>query len=190
MILPWSKEAKAIKLVKLQQRLYSDLENMPISSIEEVAIFEKENRDNQIDKLLIANHAIRNKFKELSLPKLPNAPGVVLPITDIAGGVTYFSVLLDRHLTNYEEVINRPGYFSDELYFAAQRAHTNLIKAQLRKLSEQLGFPITSYNILRLVTEIRYKQAEQPILVRASDELPIPELEAVAKHFRSDIYIY
>lgn len=190
MILPWSKEAKAIKLVKLQQRLYSNLENMPISTIEEVAILEKENRDNQIDKLLIANHAIRNEFKELSLPKLPRAPGVVLPITDIAGGVTYFSVLLDRPLTNYEEVINRPGYFSDELYFAAQRAHTNLIKAQLRKLSEQLGFPITSYNILRLVTEIRYKEPEQPVLVRSTYELPIPELEAVAKHFRSDIYIY
>lgn len=190
MILPWSKEAKAIKLVKLQQQLYSDLKNMPISSIEEVAILEKENRDNQIDKLLIANYAIRNEFKELNLPKLPQAPGVVLPITDIAGGATYFNVWLDRPLTNYEEVINRPGRFSDELYFAAHRAHINLIKAQLRKLSEQLGFPITSDNILRLVADIKYKQAEQPILVIAYDELPIPELEAVAKHFRSDIYIY
>lgn len=189
MILPWSKEAKAIKLVKLQQQLYSDLKNMPISSIEEVAILEKENRDNQIDKLLIANHAIRNEFKELNLPKLPNAPGIVVPVTSI-NKLTYFNVFLDRPLTNYEEVINRPGYFSDELYFAAQRAHTNLIKAQLRKLSEQLGFPITSYNILRLVTEIRYKEPEQPVLVRSTYELPIPELEAVAKHFRSDIYIY
>lgn len=188
MILPWSKEAKAIKLVKLQQQLYSDLENMPISSIEEVAILEKENRDNQINKLLIANHAIRNEFKELDLPKLPGAPGIVLQNS------TYkcecFHNSLNRSLTNYEKIISRPGHFSEELYYAAHKAHTNLIKAQLRKLSEQVNYPITSDNILRLVADIRYKQAEQPILVRTSDELPIPELEAIAKHFRSDIYIY
>lgn len=188
MILPWSKEAKAIKLVKLQQRLYSDLENMPISSIEEVAILEKENRDNQIDKLLIANHAIRNEFKELNLPKLPRAPGIVVPSS--AYVAECFIALLDRPLTNYEKILLYSSSLSDEFYYAAHRAHINLIKAQLRKLSEQLGFPITSDDILRLVADIKYKQAEQPILVRASDELPIPELEAVAKHFRSDIYIY
>ena len=188
MILPWSKEAKAIKLVKLQQRLYFDLKNMPISSIEEVAILEKENRDNQIDKLLIANHAIRNEFKELNLPKLPRAPGIVVPSS--AYVAECFIALLDRPLTNYEEIVARPDHFSEEFYYAVQRAHFILINAQLRKLSGQVNYPITSDNILRLVTEIRYKQPEQPILVRASDELPIPELEAVAKHFRSDIYIY
>lgn len=188
MILPWSKEAKAIKLVKLQQQLYSDLGNMPISTIEEVAILEEENRDNQINKLLIANHAIRNEFKELNLPKLPQAPGIVVP--DSAYVSQSFIVALDRPLTNYEEVVARPGHFSEELYYAAQRAHINRINAQLRKLSEQLGFPITSNNILRLVAEIRYKQPEQSILVNAGYGLPIPELEAVAKHFRSDIYIY
>lgn len=188
MILPWSKEAKAIKLVKLQQQLYSDLKNMSISSIEEVAILEKENRDNQIDKLLIANHAIRNEFKELSLPKLPQAPGIVVP--NSAYVAESFIALLDSPLTNYEEVVARPGYFSDELHLAAQRAHINLINAQLRKLSEQVNYPITSDNILRLVTEIKHKESEQPVLVGAAYELPIPELEAVAKHFRSDIYIY
>ena len=189
MILPWSKEAKAIKLVKLQQQLYSDLNNMSISSIEEVAILEKENRDNQIDKLLIANHAIRNEFKELSLPKLPNAPGIVLPITDV-DKLTYARAWMYRPLTNYEKILQYSNSFSDEFYYAAHRAHTNLVKAQLSELSEQLGFPITSDNILRLVIDIRYKQPEQPILVRTYDELPIPELEAVAKYFRSDIYIY
>lgn len=189
MILPWSKEAKAIKLVKLQQRLYFDLENMPISSIEEVAILEKENRDNQINKLLIANYAIRNEFKKLSLPKLPNAPGIVLPVTSI-NKLAYFNVSLDSYLTNYEQILLYSSSLSDEFYYAAHRAHTNLIKAQLDKLSEQLEFPITNTDILRLVAGIRYKQPEQPILVRTSDELPIPELEAVAKHFRSDIYIY
>ena len=188
MILPWSKEAKAIKLVKLQQQLYSDLENMPISAIEEVAILEKENRDNQINKLLIANHAIRNEFKELSLGKLPNAPGIVVP--NSAYVAQSFIALLDSPLTNYEEVVARPGYFSDELYLAAHRAHINLINAQLRKLSAQLGFPITDDNILRLVVGIRYKQPDQAILVRTYNELPVPELEAIAKHFRSDIYIY
>lgn len=187
MILPWSKEAKAIKLVKLQQQLYSDLKSMPISSIEEVAILEKENRDNQIDKLLIANHAIRNEFKELSLPKLPNAPGIVVP--NSAYVAESFIALLHSPLTNYEEVVARPGYFSDELYLAAQRAHINLINAQLRKLSGQINYPITSDNILRLVTEIRYKKPEQPILVRKACKLPTLELEAIAKHFRSDIYI-
>lgn len=189
MILPWSKEAKAIKLVKLQQQLYSNLENMPISTIEEVAILEKENRDNQLNKLLIANYAIRNEFKELNLPKLPRAPGIVLTVTDV-DKLTYARAWMHRPLTNYEKILPYSSSFSDEFYYAAHRAHTNLIKAQLRKLSEQLGFPITSDNILRLVTDIRYKQAEQPVLVRASDELPIPELEAVAKHFCSDIYIY
>ena len=189
MILPWSKEAKAIKLVKLQQRLYSNLENMPISTIEEVAILEKENRDNQLNKLLIANYAIRNKFKELNLPKLPRAPGIVLTVTNV-DKLTYARAWMHRPLTNYEKILPYSSSFSDEFYYAAHRAHINLIKAQLRKLSEQLGFPITSDNILQLVTDIRYKQAEQPILVRAYDELPIPELEAVAKHFRSDIYIY
>lgn len=189
MILPWSKEAKAIKLVKLQQQLYSDLKNMPISSIEEVAILEKENRDNQINKLLIANHAIRNEFKELDLPKLPQAPGIVLTVTDV-DKLAYARAWMHRPLTNYEKILLYSSSLSDEFYYAVHRAHTNLIKAQLRKLSEQLDFPITSDNILRLVANIKYKQAEQPILVRTSDELPIPELEAVAKHFRSDIYIY
>ena len=189
MILPWSKEAKAIKLVKLQQQLYSDLENMPISSIEEVAILEKENRDNQIDKLLIANHAIRNEFKELDLPKLPNAPGIVLTVTDV-DKLTYTRAWVNRPLTNYEKALLYSSSFSNEFYYAAHRAHTNLVKAQLDKLSVQLGFPITDDSILRLVNGIRYKQPDQPILVRTYDELPIPELEAVAKHFRSDIYIY
>ena len=189
MILPWSKEAKAIKLVKLQQQLYSDLKNMSISSIEEVAILEKENRDNQIDKLLIANYAIRNEFKELSLPKLPNAPGIVLPVTGV-DKLSYARAWMHNPLTNYEKILLYPSSFSDEFYYAAHRAHTNLVKAQLSKLSAQLGFPVTDDNILRLVAGIRYKQPDQPILVRASDELPIPELEAVAKHFRSDIYIY
>ena len=189
MILPWSKEAKAIKLVKLQQRLYSDLENMPISTIEEVAILEKENRDNQLNKLLIANHAIRNEFKELNLPKLPQAPGIVLTVTSI-NNLSYFNASLNIPLTNYEQILPYSSSCSDEVYYAAYRAHTNLVKAQLSELSEQLGFPITDTNILRLVAGIRYKQPEQPILVRAYDELPIPELEAVAKYFRSDIYIY
>lgn len=189
MILPWSKEAKAIKLVKLQQQLYSDLKNMSISSIEEVAILEKENRDNQINKLLIANHAIRNEFKELSLPKLPQAPGIVVPVANI-NNFSYFNASLNIPLTNYEQILSYSSSCSDEFYYAAHRAHTNLVKAQLSKLSEQLGFPITDDSILRLVNGIRYKQPDQPILVRAFDELPIPELEAVAKHFRSDIYIY
>ena len=189
MILPWSKEAKAIKLVKLQQQLYSNLENMPISTIEEIAILEKENRDNQLNKLLITNYAIRNEFKELNLPKLPNAPGIVVPVTSI-NNLSYFNASLDRPLTNYEQILPYSSSCSDEFYYAAHTAHINLIQAQLHKLSKQLGFPITSDNILRLVTDIRYKQAEQPILVRAYDELPIPELEAVAKHFCSDIYIY
>ena len=189
MILPWSKEAKAIKLVKLQQQLYSDLKSMPISSIEEIAILEKENRDNQINKLLIANHAVRNEFKELSLPKLPNAPGIVVPVTSI-NNLSYFNASLDRPLTNYEQILPYSSSCSDEFYYAAYRAHINLINTQLDKLSEQLEFPITNTDILRLVAGIRYKQPEQPILVRTSDELPIPELEAVAKHFRSDIYIY
>lgn len=189
MTLPWSKEAKAIKLVKLQQQLYSDLENMPISSIEEVAILEKENRDNQIDKLLIANHAIRNEFKELNLPKLPGAPGIVLPVTDVVK-LSYARAWLHNPLTNYEKILLYSSSLSDEFYYAAHRAHTNLIKAQLDKLSKQLSFPITDTNILRLVAGIRYKEPEQPILVRTSDEVPILELEAVAKYFRSDIYIY
>lgn len=189
MILPWSKEAKAIKLVKLQQQLYSDLKNMPISSIEEVAVLEQENRDNQINKLLIANHAIRNEFKELSLPKLPNAPGIVVPVTSI-NNLFYFNASLNIPLTNYEQILPYSSSCSDEFYYAAHRAHTNLVKAQLSELSEQLGFPITSDNILRLATEIRYKEPEQPILLRAVYELPIQELEAIAKHFRSDIYIY
>lgn len=188
MILPWSKEAKAVKLVKLQQQLYSDLKNMPISSIEEVAILEKESRDNQIDKLLIANHAIRNEFKELDLPKLPGAPGIVLQNSTYKSEC--FHTSLNRPLTNYEEVISCPSHFIEELYYAVQRAHINLTKAQLRKLSEQVNYPITSDNILRLATEIRYKKPEQPVLVTETYELPIPELEAVAKHFRSDIYIY
>ena len=189
MILPWSKEAKAIKLVKLQQRLYSDLENMPISTIEEVAMLEKENRDNQINKLLIANYAIRNEFKELSLPKLPQAPGIVVPVTSI-NNLSYFNASLNIPLTNYEQILPYSSSCSDEFYYAAHTAHINLINAQLSELSAQLSFPITSDNILRLVTDIRYKQPDQPILVRTYDELPIPELEAVAKHFRSDIYIY
>ena len=188
MILPWSKEAKAIKLVKLQQQLYSDLKNMPISSIEEVAVLEQENRDNQINKLLIANHAVRNEFKELNLPKLPGAPGIVLQNSTYKSEC--FHTSLNRSLTNYEKIISRPSHFSEELYYAAQRAHINLTKAQLRKLSEQVNYPITSDNILRLATEIRYKKPEQPILLRAAYELPIQELEAIAKHFRSDIYIY
>ena len=189
MILPWSKEAKAIKLVKLQQQLYSALKSMPISSIKEVAILEKENRDNQIDKLLIANHAIRNEFKELNLSKLPNAPGIVVPVTSI-NKLAYFNVSLDKPLTNYEKILPYSSSCSDEFYYAAHRAHINLINAQLRKLSEQVNYPISSDNILRLVIEIRYKKPEQPVLVGAVYELPIPELEAIAKHFRSDIYIY
>lgn len=188
MILPWSKKAKAIKLVKLQQQLYSDLKNMPISSIEEVATLEQENRDNQINKLLIANHAIRNEFKELNLPKLPGAPGIVVPYSACVG--ESFVALLTSHLTNYEKILPYSSSCSDEFYYAVHRAHTNLVKAQLSKLSEQLGFPITDDSILRLVIGIQYKQPDQPILVRTYDELPIPELEAVAKYFRSDIYIY
>ena len=188
MTLPWSKKAKAIKLVKLQQQLYSDLKNMPISSIEEVAVLEQENRDNQINKLLIANHAVRNEFKELDLPKLPQAPGIVLQNSTYKSEC--FHTSLNRPLTNYEKIISRPGHFSEELYYAAQRAHINLVKAQLRKFSEQVNYPITSDNILRLATEIRHKEPEQPILLRAAYELPIQELEAIAKHFRSDIYIY
>lgn len=189
MILPWSKEAKAIKLVKLQQQLYSDLKNVPISSIEEVAILEKENRDNQINKLLIANHAIRNEFKELNLPKLPNAPGIVVPVTDV-DKLSYARAWMHNPLTNYEKILLYSSSFSDEFYYAAHKAHTNLIKAQLSELSAQLSFPITDDSILRLVIGIQYKQPDQPILVRTYDELPIPELEAVAKYFRSDIYIY
>lgn len=186
MYLPWTKEAKASKLFKQHAKLYHELTNFNYHSLPEIRQLQREDNANQLHKLQLANHALRQEFST-SMPyndlyKVPGSPGIVTYSTTEVG------ITLPEYSNAYSGVI-KSKHLRSELISMATTAYFNLLRSELTELSNLIGYTC-EYDSSLVIHEILSQDTYDCLHIKTTfDFASINEIKALAKYHKTDIIL-
>ena len=174
--LPWSKTAKANRLMSKLSTLYHTHLNTPLSPIPEVAELQRESMHIELAKIAHTHYLLRREHIHSYPPssdRLPLSPGIVIPHH------TSVDLAPIRYLHRYSILPQLSPFFQRALHHAN---HVHLTEC-LASLSSELSHTFTHSDALVLVE--RLPLSTQPYFYQG--KLSLADLSVLAAHFKRDI---
>lgn len=177
--LPWSKVAKANRLLSKLSSQYHSLLTQPLSEFPEVADLQRESIQIELAKIAHTHYLLRREHT-LSYPfthsRLPLSPGIVVATTS--------SSLLDHLAATYEPPYRISPTFAPFFRRALAQANSVHTANRLASLSSELSHTFTNPDALRVADYLAHHTTAE-YFYRGS--LSTEDLEALAYHYRVDI---
>lgn len=180
--LPWSKAAKANRLMSKLSFQYHSLLCQPLSEFPEVADLQRESTQIELAKIAHTHYLLRREHIHsypFSQPRLPLSPGVVIQTPASSLADTYYS--LAAYVGPYAYDSSYASFFRRAL---ANANHVHTTK-RLASLSSELSHTFTNTDALSVSDYLTRRNSHSEYFYRGS--LSLEDLQALAYHYRIDI---